>query len=125
MTKIAPDGTSVAGATMWMQVGNSHGFLKKAIGTSAEIGRDQREELISSWVKSIDLAKIQSTIMDIMDLGKRVNQCGLAADISLRLIRRWAQNDVMAASKWVQHLPRGAMRQDALLCVTEEWAKQV
>ena len=97
--------------------------LKRTIGAiEAEVGKGQREELIASWVRSIDLADILSTIVDLVGLGKRINQHELATDISLRLIRRWAQSDVSTVSKWVQQLPQGQLRRDALLAVAVAWA---
>jgi hypothetical protein len=84
----------------------------------------ERNALIAAWVNSIDLREVRLFVADIIYLGKNTIQQELVADISLKLIRRWAKNDVYSASAWVQQLPAGSLKQDAMAEVAKEWVNK-
>jgi hypothetical protein len=84
----------------------------------AEEDSQKREEMLAALVDQIAIADIQSTLNELQQLGPS----DLIGDFSLRLVRRWAENDGHAAAAWVEQLPEGPMREDALSGVAIEWA---
>lgn len=103
----------------WVQDGSSPAaFLANALAAiRAEADAQKREEMLAALVDQIASADIQSTLNELQSL----TPDGLIDDFSLRLVRRWAKNDGPAAA-WVEQLPEGPMREDALSGVAIEWA---
>jgi len=94
-------------------------FLANALAAiQSENDSQKREEMLAALVGQITAADIQATLNELQRLG----QGDLIGDLSLRLVRRWAENDGRAAAAWVEQLSAGPAREGALSGVAIEWA---
>lgn len=93
--------------------------LERALAAiQAEEDADEREEKLAALVKQIPVTDIQVELNELGALGSS----GLAGDFRRQLLRRWAAEDGYAAATWVEALPSGPMRTEALTDVAIEWA---
>jgi hypothetical protein len=75
---------------------------------NAERNSEKREALLASFVDQIAIAEIPSAL----DALQRQGAGG--KDLSLRLLRRWAESDAQAASRWAEQLPESSTPEDSL-----------
>lgn len=86
----------------------------------AEANPIQREALLTSTVDAIELGEIPSVLACL----QMANNTECAAEMSKRLVRRWAAHDLRSATDWVEGLSDGQVRQEALNSLAIEWADQ-
>jgi hypothetical protein len=81
---------------------------------------DAREDAFRATLDGISIAEIPETLRWLQSL----KQDELVRELSLRLVRNWAEGDPQATAKWVAMLPVGTERAAALDQVAIAWANR-
>jgi hypothetical protein len=86
----------------------------------AETDPQRREKALTDLIEGIAWADLPATLEYLQSQGSSE----LNADLTARLVRRWAEGNSAAAADWVSRLPEGALRQTAVSQVAVAWASQ-
>lgn len=80
----------------------------------------EREQKLESLVNDIRMADLPAAL----EFLKERSSSELSGDLSLRLVRRWAEGDPRAAAGWATQMQTGPARQETLDAVAIGWANQ-
>jgi hypothetical protein len=83
---------------------------------------DDRLKEFQTFVESLPVAELPVALKNLHDLQTQ-HPTLTGGDLEMRLVRRWAENDVRATADWTA-ASSGAVHGDALTAVAATWARQ-
>ena len=113
-TPAAPEAVIDASQAMLLRLEQSVTLI------GGEADQIRREELLLAEINSITIEETPSALAALQGAAPTE----IAEDLSARLLRRWAENDLHAAALWSTQLPPGPAREQALADVAIEFANQ-
>jgi DNA-binding transcriptional regulator YbjK len=110
---VKPQSAAVASATPWKAK------LKETLAAlRREADPSGREELLVAAVEEVAAGEIPAVLTCVQSGNYR----DVPDEFVKRLVRRWAGQEPWAAASWVERMPAGAARQEAVENVAMEWA---
>jgi len=88
--------------------------------TNATPRANKCPEDLQAWADGIGLADMPAALRHLQD--QEPGDDGV--DLTVQILRKWADSDVLAAARWVEQMPEGEARHHALNAVAIIWANQ-
>ena len=84
---------------------------------------EERLKELQEFVENVEIADLPTVVREMQELQMQ-KPTVFGRELQLHLIRQWAEKDPRSATGWINQMPTGSDRQEALAAAANAWAGQ-